>query len=120
MSRLPFLAGLRVRAMVDWHLVPCGPLAENLSVRVTEPDVPVATGTRKLNAKCVCGVPDPGLTVTLVVGPSPAAGAEAAQTAAARVAAVRTLRILPPLTTPDYRPLEPNGRRQMPRPWVAA
>jgi hypothetical protein len=50
-------------------------------------------GIRKWKAKCVWGVPDPGFTVTRVVGPSTAAVADAA-IAVARSAVASAARIL--------------------------
>jgi hypothetical protein len=70
----------------------------------------------------VWGVPDPGLTETRVVGPRPAAAADAATTATARGAVISAPRIVRPRTTSPaiIAHQEPNGSRQMPRPWVAA
>ena len=53
---------------VDWHPAPRGPLTENLSVVTSSPDLTVVAGTRKLKAKWVWGVPDPGLSGTTGVG----------------------------------------------------
>src|ERR1700744_979231 len=70
---LPFLAGRRVRLALAWQWAARGPLTDTVSLRTTEPNAPVATGMRKRRTKCVWGVPDPGLTVTRVVGPRVAA-----------------------------------------------
>jgi hypothetical protein len=93
------LAGRSGRRTVDWQWAARGPLTEKVSVVITDPDLPVVSGTRKLKAKCVWGLPDPGLTVTWVVGPSPAAVADAVASATVRSAVASAQRILPPRIT---------------------
>jgi catechol 2,3-dioxygenase-like lactoylglutathione lyase family enzyme len=78
LTRLPFLPGFRAWLARDSQFVPGGPVTLSVSVRDNVPNRPVATGRRKLKAKRVCAVPEPGLTVTRVVGPSLAAVADAA------------------------------------------
>ena len=106
MTRLPFLAGLRARLARDSQWAPGGPVTLSVSARDSVPNLPVATGTRRLKAKCVRAVPEPGLTVTRVVGPSPAAVADAtniARSAVASAARVIHRRITSPPIIDDRR-----------------
>jgi hypothetical protein len=104
---MPSLARDPVRALRsvadarDTHPATRGPLADSVSRRVTEPKVPVATGTRKRKVKCVRGLPDPGVTDTFVDGRRPAACVEAASpTVSATVAPSAAPRVHLDITSP--------------------
>src|ERR1700759_301335 len=86
---LPFLADPTARLARDSQAVPEGPVTLRVSARSSEPNRPVATGILKRKAKCVRGVPEAGLTVTRVVGPSPAAVADPAITASSAAASAQ-------------------------------
>jgi hypothetical protein len=85
----------------DTHRATRGPLTDSVSRRVTEPKLPVATGTRKRKVKSVRGPPNPGVTDTFVDGWRLAACVEAASpTVSATVAPSAAPRIHLDITSP--------------------